>query len=689
MLRRWTFFLFLILSFARTAAAKSFTFYVATNGNDAWSGRLEAPVRDGRDGPLATLPAGLKAARLARRGPKQKLDRTTIFLRGGTYVITEPIVLRPEDSGSSADQPFMVAAYRDEKPVLSGGRRIAGWRKVEGKPGWWQVAMPEVREGKWYFRQLFINGRRKHRTRSPNKGYFQADGEYLNLDPIQFKYRHDDIKKEWVGSGVELIALHKWIDLRQYIGGLDETNQLVTLSGAIAQHVKESNARYFIENTPDALDEPGEWYLDRNTGVLSYWAEPGEDLARAEVIAPVLSSGLLRVAGDSTAQKSVQHVVLRGLAFAHTDWSLPEKGYLDRQAAVHVRGDVLAEAAVDCAIENCVFAHLGGYALELGKGCQRCRVAGNEFYDIGAGGIRVGETAKREDGFETNHGHLIVDNHLHQLGRVYAPAVGLIILQSGQNRVAHNHIHDLYYTAISVGWNWGYQETPCHDNLIEFNHLHDIGQGVLSDMGGIYTLGIQKGTVLRNNLIHDVRSHSYGGWGLYTDEGSTDILIENNVVYRCKSASFHQHYGRDNIVRNNVFAFGTEHQLMRSREEAHLSFVFTNNVVYFDSGTLLGSTWRNDHFVMDNNVYWNIGAGASGAEITLAGATLQEWRKRGHDLHSTIADPLFVAPDKYDFRLQRNSPALHLGFRPIDLSEVGVRRKLKAQVHDTDSINSY
>src|SRR2546426_929052 len=85
---------------------------------------------------------------------------------------------------------------------------------------------------------------------------------------------------------------------------------------------------------PGALAEPGEWYLDRNTGVLTYWAEPGEDLARAEVIAPVLSSGLLRVEGDFTAKKPVQHVFVRGLSFAYTDWSLPENGYLDAQAAV-------------------------------------------------------------------------------------------------------------------------------------------------------------------------------------------------------------------------------------------------------------------------------------------------------------------------------------------------------------------
>src|SRR5881394_2350953 len=400
-----------------TVSAKSSTFYVATNGNDDWSGRLEKPAQSGRDGPLATLPAALKAARIASQNSNPSFDQATIFLRGGVYSLAEPIVLRPEDSGRSAVHPLIVAAYRAEKPVLSGGRRITGWKRVEGKSGLWQAAVTEAREGRWYFRQLFIDGQRKQRARSPNSGYLEAAGEYVGVDPIQFKYRNGDITKDWVGSGVELIALHKWIDLRQYIRGLNETNQVVTLSGAVAPHVKESNARYYIENAPDALDQPGEWYLDRKTGELLYWAEPGEDLARAEVIAPVLNSELLRIEGDFTAKKPVQHVVLRGLTFVHTDWSLPETGYLDSQAAVHVRGDVLAEGAVDCVIENCAFVHLGGYALELGRGCQRCQVVANEIYDIGAGGIRVGETAKRTDAFEMNHGQVIENNHLHQLGR--------------------------------------------------------------------------------------------------------------------------------------------------------------------------------------------------------------------------------------------------------------------------------
>ena len=205
--------------------------------------------------------------------------------------------------------------------------------------------------------------------------------------------------------------------------------------------------------------------------------------------------------------------------------------------------------------------------------------------------------------------------------------------------------------------------------------MHDIGQSMLSDMGAVYTLGIQHGTVIRNNLIHDVNSFTYGGWGLYPDEGSTGIVWENNVVYRTKSAGFHQHYGRENIVRNNIFAFGKEHQVMRTRDEDHVSFHFTNNIVYFDSGTLLGSSWKNDRFVIDHNCYFDTRSAAAPENLKFSDVTLEKWRARGHDTRSVIADPLFVAPDKFDFRLRKNSPALARGFKPIDLTTVGVRPK--------------
>jgi hypothetical protein len=197
---------------------------------------------------------------------------------------------------------------------------------------------------------------------------------------------------------------------------------------------------------------------------------------------------------------------------------------------------------------------------------------------------------------------------------------------------------------------------------------------ILSDMGGIYTLGMQPGTQVNNNLWHDIAGLQYGGWGIYFDEGSSGIVARSNIVYRTTHGGFHQHYGATNLVENNIFAFARDQQIQRSRSEPHISFTFATNIVYFDTGVLLGSEWSKDRFDLDWNIYSDARPGAQPEPMRFANANLEQWRKRGHDVHSVIADPLFVAPKKADFRLKRGSPALKIGFQPIDLRQVGVRK---------------
>jgi parallel beta-helix repeat protein len=603
-------------------------------------------------GPLTSLAAARDAVRALRA--KGDNSPATVLIHGGVYRLTETFVLTPQDSDVT------YSAYPGERAIISGGRVIAGWKKGTG-PIWSAPATGQ-------FRQLFVNGRRAQRARTPNYGFYRIDGPSSQDKPFTLKFRGNDIKAEWAGRDVEVVALLAWAEIRSPIAQVDAAAHTARLEADPRASNRETDARYFIENAPDGLDSAGEWGLDSGTGVVSYWPESGEDPTRDEIVAPAMTQ-LVRIEGKPETGAMVRNVVFRGLDFRHADWSMGPAGYAESQAAMTAPAAFEAVGAEGVAIDHCVFTQSGGYALWLGRGCRRNRITANEIFDLGGGGVKIGETAMRANQAEQNFENAVNDNDIHDLGLVYPSAIGVWVGQSSRNTISHNHIHDLYYTAISVGWTWGYAANQCAGNIVEFNHLHHIGKEMLSDMGAIYTLGVQPGTAIRNNLIHDVRSFTYGGWGIYPDEGSSNMTIENNIVYRTKSAGFHQHYGQENLVRNNVFALGEEFQLMRTRAEDHISFTFDGNIVYFDSGGLLGNNWTGNQFHMNHNVYWD----ARGGPVLFSGGSLAEWRQRGQDADSLVADPLFVNAANYDFTLLPDSPAWKLGWKKIDMSTVGPR----------------
>ena len=149
----------------------------------------------------------------------------------------------------------------------------------------------------------------------------------------------------------------------------------------------------------------------------------------------------------------------------------------------------------------------------------------------------------------------------------------------------------------------------------------------------------------------------------------THILAENNLVYRTTHGGFHQHYGKENTFRNNVFAFARDAQIQRSRIEEHRSFTFERNIVLWDKGALFSGDWSKLNAVFDRNTYWLLGGG----EIRFAGRTWDQWRQAGMDAHSKIADPRLANPAQGDFRLTPESEPALAGFAPFDLSKVGPR----------------
>ena len=694
--------------------------YVATNGSDAWSGSQPEPNNDRTDGPLATIKGARDGIR-RRKGhvfSKQAAhysaalrEPVTVWVRGGVYSTPEPVMFEPIDSA-----PVCYRAYPGEKPVIDGSVPIDGWAEttVNGKDAW-VADVADVRNNGWSFRELFVNGERRSRPRYPKKelftmesvpglperGSWQSGGGYT-----RFVAHEGDIRDFAQLGEIDVVYLHFWIEERTGIESYDSASRTVTMKRpSAAPPFAQSGsalADYYLDNVFEELTEPGEWYLDRNAGKVYYLPKPGETIANVEISAPKALQ-LLAIKGNPEKNEFVEFLRFEGLTFQHTDWRHPDasdgaefvtvggdhtrfesrrhfrgKKAAANQAACDVPGVIFLEAARHCSFVDCTVQNVGWYGFEIADACRGVAVDHCTIRQTGAGGVKINGSSPSDPLERRTGDHAVTHNEIFSCGRIFHSAVGVLVMNSFNTDISHNHIYDLFYTGISCGWKWGYMESVSRDNRIEKNHIHQIGQGVLSDMGGIYTLGVQPGTVIRGNLIHDIEKAHYGGWCIYPDEGSSHMLIENNVCYDTNDTIFNQHYGRENLVRNNVFAFASSALLSHSKADyEHCSIRFERNLLISNGEPVFrvgykGTLDRPNH-TSDLNLMWDVGGKPprfierdSSKEMSL-----DEWLAVGHDHHSVFEDPKLSDVEKRDFSVAPGSAADRIDWQPIDLSDVG------------------
>ncbi|WP_165224365.1 right-handed parallel beta-helix repeat-containing protein [Aquisphaera insulae] len=705
--------LVLILSLASLASAPITTaargapaiVYVSTDGNNAWTGRRPTPSPDGRDGPVASPRRALELARELRKAGLAG-EGIRIEIRSGTYFLSDPLTLLPEDSGTQ-EKPITWAAYRGESPVLSGGTVLSGWTrtKINGRDAW-TVRLPgEVVPGAPYaaVRELWVNGVRMRRARWPKSGTLQvaglSDGEKhdnWSRGVNEFAFEGSDLKG-WPGlTSGEAILANRWVESHLPIKAVDESKRVVRFEKRTV-FLPEKGDRYWIENVPVHLTEPGEYQYDPNNRTVTLIPTSGVDPNVATVVIPRLAQ-VLRLAGRPGEGAYVEHVNFRGITFAHGEWFF-DHAQLNHptaeeaaigwnlkpdasasgfgQAAIGVPGLVAGRGARSCSFVGCTITQAGTYGIELAEGCQGNTISRCTLTDLGAGGIKLGETSIRPEAPRQASGNVVTDCVICDGGYLFPSCVAVWIGQSPGNVIAHNDIHGFLYTGISIGWTWGYGPANAAKNLVEFNHVHHIGKKsdaetpILSDMAGIYTLGNHEGTVIRQNVFHDIAARVYGGWGIYFDEGTTHILAEKNLVYRTTHGGFHQHYGKENTFRNNILAFGRDAQIQRSRVEDHQSFRFEHNIVYWDKGPLLSGDWKKIQASFEGNTYWR----TSDPAIRFDQRTWDEWRKAGQDRDSKIADPHLTDPGHDAFGLTASSSEALAGFVPFDVSKAGPRSR--------------
>lgn len=481
----------------------------------------------------ASEPNALGRAQLAARnaGPAAR-----IVLRSGTYFLSDTLRFDARDSGHTYE------AAPGETVILSGAQAVTGWRKVGDV---WEAPLRHNEP----IRDLYVNGRRAIRARSPNTGYFtglqSADGVTITFPPGHLA--------KWSNlDDVELVTIVEWTTAHMSLRGAKvdlEKNQIRFPRRALtffdmdwAGHIGANAPHYMyhFENAPEMLDADGEWYFDRARSVVRYRGEKPTAAVATRLEQLVVVDG-------------ATNLTFRGITFAHTDWRLPAEGFLPLQTGVTVAmqnealiHDESAPAAlrfvraVNCRMENCRLAHLGATGLSIEAGSRGCQITGNVVEDVGGNGIQLGEinsiSPQPADLVKDN---TIAHNTVRRCGVTLRGAAGIFVALAEGTAIAHNEVSDLPYSGIMIGWRWDRQPTQAKRNRVEYNHVHHVVQ-LLADGGGIYTLGFQPESVLRGNLLHDIvrKSGIAPVNGLFMDNGTSGWLIESNASYNIPEGGY-------------------------------------------------------------------------------------------------------------------------------------------------------
>ena len=552
--------------------------YVSPNGSDNGQGTPKAPFE--------TLHRAYDEIASLDNTKNQSV---ILWMNDGTYRIKKPLVI--DSLLKKSNISLSIKAMDGAKPVVSGAHELTGWRKIGN--GLWACS---IADETGTFRELFINGKRATRARHPNSGYLRVDK--VGADKrTNFSFTSGDFPIPESTVKPELVFLHDWSITRIPIKNIDAKNNVLYAVDSIGTKNLdfftldhwEPNPRYYLENAPEFLDTDGEWFFNPAKEEVLLKLSSNIDPNTLTIEIPV-AERLIQVQG--TEKEPISNVAFEGIIFKHCKWNLPEETYAGIQAChFDPRSQIEEWNVVPAAIqtqwvenirfENCEFLSMGGSAVWFGTGSANCALKKCRIYDISGNGVMIGEGQDRHIGDtpwwkiapeQVALSNTVESCDISECGVQFYGAVGIWCGLTAETVLSNNKIYNLPYTGISIGWMWNPEVTPCRDNIVTKNHIHHVMRK-LSDGGGIYMLGLQPGSRLTENHIHDIsvnagRAESNG---MFLDEGTTNVLVEKNLIYNIAKSPLRFHKASSNTVRGNyLFSKGDTPAIAYNRTEPDL-----------------------------------------------------------------------------------------------------------------------
>ena len=587
----------------------------------------------------------------------------TIKVEDGYYELNNTINIE-----GSIKHPIILEGAKNKQTIISGSIIVEGWQVLPN--GMWRCRIPSNIKKGYIPDQLYVNGERAIRARTPNIDQYVIDIK-MEKGPIfgvgltksdQQKipsFREDDIP---------IISIyHKWSISKRFIERYSDTEGLFYFQGkSFPKHNKpEKGNRIFVENTLNGMDQPREWCIDKK-GYIYYYPSDDEIIDSIEFRIPVVEKLFVLNKGEFS---------IRNIIFEHTSYQMPSDGIEFDQAASSMSAAIEVDNARNFVLGDCEVRNIANYGLWVRDNCQNSAVVNNYFHDLGAGSIKIG-TIEKPTSEKLTKNVVFENNIVTRYGQLIDEAVGVVLFNASDCRIIHNDIHYGYYTGISLGWSWGYGYSPSKRNEVANNRISHIGDGRLNDLAAIYTLGKSEGTTIHQNYITDVVSGDFRGWGIYADQGTTGIIVEKNMVFRTTSGGFHQNYGNNNVVRNNIFAWGEESQLTLSSvldEYEDCPLVLESNIIIMEKGMLMsGAGLSNEKFISKSNCYWSL----SNVIPKVGGHSVYNWI-RLRDRTSVYCDPGFRDVKRNDFRFCSKNVKNIIRFEEFNYSKAGVYGKRK------------